>query len=240
MYDEEGKWQEAIENTNRAHELEANIGPLSNLQLVQHHGILARLYEKAGDIDSMRIYIRPLLTNVNSSYKDDPEAEIECLFRLCKPQTAKRLDSSISDIYLLLRATLVACQYESSSSTILLPGTWMPRFVKLTHGTPLNWLFGAPDPRPQTRANLVPLHSLQQGPEYPILIFDDAPRSTESKPGFEEGGWSRAGAEDVYHSELDRPHVRPFPRASESCTTEGGFLGGSFPETRVGGSDGHS
>jgi hypothetical protein len=172
----------------------------------------------------MRICIRPLLTNANSSYKDDPETEIECLLRLFEPQTAKRLDSSISDIYLLLRATLVACQYESSSSTILLPGTWMPRFVKLTNGTPLNWLFGAPGPRPQTLANLIPLHCPQQGPEYPILTFDDAPRSTESKPGFEEGSWSRAGAEDVHHSGLDRAHVRPFPRASESCTTEGVFF----------------
>jgi hypothetical protein len=179
VYEEEGKWQEAIENANRAHELEAYLGPLSNLQLVRHHGILARLYEKAGDIDSMRIYIRSLLTKANRSYKDDQETEIKCLFHLCELQTAKRLDSSISDIYLLLRATLVACQYESSSSrTILLPGTWMPRFVKLTNGTPLNWLFGAPDPRPQMLANLIPLHYLQQGPECLILTFNDAPRST--------------------------------------------------------------
>jgi tetratricopeptide (TPR) repeat protein len=200
VYNEEEKRQEAIENANRANELEANIGPLSNLQLVQHHGILARLYEKAGDIDSMRLYIRSLLTNANSSYKDDPETKIECHFHLRGLQTAKRLDSSISDIYLLLRATLVACQYENSSSsnsssnsssTILLPATWMPRSVKLTNGTPLNWLFGAPGLRPQMLANLIPLHYLQQDPEYPILIFDGAPRSTESKPGRLEQSWSR-------------------------------------------------
>ena len=147
----EEKWLDAISHLNRANALRESTGELTTLHRVAWEGKLAKLYEKSGDLDTVIAYVKLLIGKANIAHTNDPAIEIACLRRVWKLDYSKRLDSIISNIFLIVRAALTLYRTNCHPSRIA-KGEWHLQPLLITNASQPIWMFGATDPRPQTVA----------------------------------------------------------------------------------------
>ena len=147
----EEKWLDAISHLNRANALRESTGELTTLHRVAWEGKLAKLYEKSGDVETVIAYVKLLIGKANNAHTSDPAIEIACLRRIWKLDYSRRLDSIISNIFLVVRAALTLHRTHCHPSRIP-KGEWLLQPLLITNTSRPIWIFGATDPRPQTVA----------------------------------------------------------------------------------------
>ena len=147
----EDKWLDAISHLNRAKALREFVGKVETVQRVAWEGKLARLYEKSGDLDTVIAYAKLLISRANAVHATDPGLEIACLRQVWKLEYSKRLDSIVSDIFLVVRAA--STMHRTQCAYRRIPkGQWLLESLLITESSKSVCMFGATDPRPQTVA----------------------------------------------------------------------------------------